>query len=129
MIYERVPTDDPIRQGDIFRNIPRVDFSLSSLAVLFNDEEDPRQMTWRDAVQDAGSSGTVTAIVPIKSVDGIVITQDCDAVRAEYVYLCEVVNFMSATGGNPPSTAKKWQSKITQMARTNHRLFYLPSAS
>jgi hypothetical protein len=32
MIYETVLTTDPIEQGDIFQNIPRVDFSLSSLA-------------------------------------------------------------------------------------------------
>ena len=37
MIYEAVAPDEPIRQGDIFRNIPRVDFSLAALPVMESD--------------------------------------------------------------------------------------------
>ncbi len=88
MIYERVGIQDPLRQGDIFRNIPRVDFSLSSLAV-FDDDNGPRRLTWRDILAETEPSGAVTALLPIKPVDAIVITQDCDAARGEYIHLCQ----------------------------------------
>ena len=127
MIYERVSTQDPIRQGDIFRNIPRVEFSLSSLTVLGTDNE-LRQVTWRDALQETESPDAVAAVLPIKRVDALVITQDCDAARGEYIYLCQIDNYLVATGQNqPPKEAKAWQSLIMRMARTNPRLFYLPS--
>lgn len=127
MIYERVGIQEPLRQGDIFRNVPRVDFSLSSLAV-FNDYDGPRRLTWRDILTETDPSGAATALLPIKPVDAIVVTQDCDAARGEYISLCQINNYLVATGQNQsPKDAKAWQSLIMRMARTNPRLFYLPS--
>jgi hypothetical protein len=121
MIYQTVGPDEPISQGDIFRHVPRVDLSLSNLAVLEDDEA--REGNWREF----GLGAEITVVLPIKSVTGIVITQNCDAQRGEYLSLCQVDPFLSVLGqANPPKNPKNWQSLIITQARTNHRLFFLP---
>lgn len=123
MIYEAVSPGEPIRQGDIFRDIPRVDLSLRRLAVV--EDDDPIETSWAELLAETDSSTPVTAVLPIKRVRGIVITQNCDAVRGEYLALCQLDRF-SEVAGDPPKTAKKWQRKIVQHSRTTLRYFYLP---
>ena len=50
--------------GDIFRHIPRVDFSLSSLAIIDVDDE-AKEMTWRDAIA-LNSSAPISALLAVK---------------------------------------------------------------
>ncbi len=128
MIYEKIDIEIPIRQGHIFRGVPRVDFSLSSMAII--DENDLlRKTTWRDLLVENGDSTAVTAVLPMKSVDAIVITQNCDNMRGEYICLCQIDNYLDVLGIDPPSTPKKWQSLITKHSHDNLRLFYLPADS
>jgi hypothetical protein len=125
MIYESAGGEEPIRQGDIFSNIPRVDLSFATMVIL--DGQEQREIAWKDAVAD--SSSPVVAVLPVKPVTGIVITQDCDTVRGEYICLAEVGDFATATGKTVPTLPKKWQSLIKQHAKTNLRWFYLPAAT
>lgn len=127
MIYESVKPDEPIRQGDIFKNVPRVDLSLANLAVA---EDDNHRLTrWRDLVSEGSTTQGITAVLPIKAVTAIVITQDCDAVRGQYLSLCQMDEYLSALNlKDPPASPKKWQSLIVERARTNPRLVYFPAA-
>src|SRR5262249_45283427 len=124
MIYGSASGDEAIKQGDIFNNILRVDLSFATMAIL--DGEEQRQIAWKDVVTD--SSLPVVAALPVKPVTGIVVTQDCDTVRGEYICLAEVADFATATGKTLPATPKKWQSLIKQHAKTNLRWLYLPAA-
>ncbi len=127
MIYESVKIDDPIRQGDIFRNVPRVDLSLADLVVV--DDDDSRQTTWRDLVLEGSATQGIAAVLPVKAVTAIVITQDCDAVRGKYLSLCQMDEYLTSIGQkDPPKSPKKWQSLIVEQARTNPRLIYFPAA-
>lgn len=125
MIYETPPTNSPIRQGDIFRAIPRVDLNLSKLPVLSGDEslED-------DWLQASAAGDLVTALVAMRPVLAIVITQDCDTVRVDDIALCEINHFEavepSAKGAKPP---KGTMSLITKHARVNLKWYYLPPDS
>ncbi len=127
MIYEPVKLDDPIRQGDIFKNVPRVDLSLANIAVV--DDDDNRQTRWRDLVLEGSATQGVAAVLPVKAVTAIVITQDCDAVRGKYLSLCQMDEYLPSIGHKePPKSPKKWQSLIVEQARTNPRLVYFPAA-
>jgi hypothetical protein len=129
MIYDGVNFADPIQQGDIFRNVPRVDFSLSTIAIIDANDE-ARETSWREALNTHEDSPIISAVLPIKSVIAIAITQNCDAVRGEFLSLCQIDQFLPTIGQKePPKTPKKWQSLITEFARTNQRLFYLPEAA
>lgn len=123
MIYDQVDPSEPIRQGDIFRNVPRVDFSASRLTVL--DEKDCRQTTWIDSVEDGSATEGVAAILPINAVMAIVISQNCDTARGEYVSLCQI-DLFSKVVSTPPTTPKKWADLIVKHSREHLRYFYLP---
>lgn len=48
MIYEFPDETEPIRQGDIFVNLPRIDFSLSEIILV--NENSQRLVQWIDIV-------------------------------------------------------------------------------
>jgi len=124
MIYEFPPRDEPIRQGDIFEHIPHVDISLSKLPVIMG-EHSQILTTWEKV---ATNDDPVLAIVSAKPVNGIVITQDCDAFRAEDITLCEIRPFRTVErrSADLKSSPEKWMKMLTQQARINQKWFYLP---
>lgn len=126
MIYRTVKLDDPIRQGDIFRNVPHFEFSLAQLAIV---EEDQQEITSWDSIIQFGDSEPVTALIAVEPVYAIVITQDCDAARGKDICLAQVDEFLDVTGkrNSPPANPRKWQSLLTEHSKTNLRYFYLPA--
>lgn len=129
MIYLRVDPAEPIQQGDIFRNIPRIDFTLSELAIVGADEE-LSQTSWREVFTQGHSAGPVSALLSIRSVTAIVITQNCDASRGQFISLCQVDDYLEAFNHkDPPKSAKKWKNLIVEKARSNTRFYYLPESS
>jgi hypothetical protein len=123
LIYEYPPDSAPIRQGDIFFNIPRIDISLQTLAVIDADG----QMTaaaWSDIAKEGSP---VAAVAGIRPVAAIVATQDCDAARAPDVTLCEIRPFQEVERKSKDTKSpKSWVNIITQQARLNQKWFYLP---
>lgn len=122
MIYELPASSEPIRQGDIFQYVPRIDFDLAQLPIVAG--ENTLLDDWSRA---SANVDTVTALVAMRKVTAIVITQDCDAVRIEDIALCEISPFEivepMAKGAKYPS---KTVSMITKHARINLKWFYLP---
>jgi hypothetical protein len=123
MIYDQVDNQGPIKQGDIFVGVPRADFSAAELTLIEQDE--CRQTTWSDTLADGSAIEGVAAIIPIKAVMAIVISQNCDTARGEFISLCQIDKF-SAVVSTTPTTPKKWASLIVRHSRDNLRYFYLP---
>ena len=122
MIYEFPDTSAPIRQGDIFVRLPRVDISLNSVLVF--GETGEREAKWAEIAQ---KGEPVNIIVPVRPVAAIVVTQDCDAIRSRDITLCEIRIFKDVERkSKDTSLAKSWKSLITQQARINQKWFYLP---
>jgi hypothetical protein len=125
MIYEFPDEHAPIRQGDIFARLPRVEVSLGHLSLI--GLNGPYKAEWGEV---ADQLTPVNAILPIRPVTAIVINQDCDLVRAQDVTLCEIRHFSDVEGmSKQTKTAKKWASILTQHARLNLKWFYLPPDS
>ncbi len=123
MIYAFPGIEEPIRQGDIFVNLPRIEISLSKIPVLLEDDQTV-EMPWSDI---AVSQQPVTAIFSAKPVTSIVISQNCDAARAPDITLCEIKQFYEVEPNCKNTTSpKSWQSQIVQQARKNQKWFYLP---
>lgn len=124
MIYDFPSESAPIRQGDIFIGLPRVDMSLARIPVI--DENDQQtEMTWKDIVREGKP---VAAVVGIRPVTAIVATQDCDTMRAPDITLCEIRPFQDVERKSKDTrTPKSWVSIITQHARINQKWFYLPA--
>ncbi len=123
MIYEYPPEDAPLRQGDIFHSLPRVDMSLKQMAVV-TAAGTQKEVTWDDIVRDEVA---VAAVLALKPVVAMVVSQDCDASRAPDITLCEIRRFREVERKSKETTApKSWMRIITQQARLNQKWFYLP---
>ena len=122
MIYEFPDQTAPIRQGDIFIGLPRIDLSLEQ--ILLADEEGERIARWEEL---ANQNNPVNIIVPVRPVASIVATQDCDASHSRDITLCEIREFRDVERKSKDTTAaKKWKNLLTQHARINQKWFYLP---
>ena len=128
MIYLPSVPEDPIRQGDIFFSVPRVDISLDRLPVL-RDQDKVAESSWRDLVVPAGvQAEPITAVVSIRPVPAIVLTQDCDAIRSPDIALAEIFPFAEVEGkAKDTKKPEGWVRIITQHARVNQKWFYLPT--
>jgi hypothetical protein len=122
MIYEYPDLGAPIRQGDIFVGIPRIELSLQRVLLAQVDGE--REAKWYEL---AGRTDPFNIIVPVRSVAAIVATQDCDTLHSRDITLCEIREFRDIERkGKDTSAPKKWKNIITQHARINQKWFYLP---
>jgi len=79
MIYDFPNPQAPIRQGDIFRQIPHIEFDPARLLVVADLLK--RQAEVLDWLQIAVRTERTPALVTLRPVYAIVITQDCDAAR------------------------------------------------
>ncbi len=124
MIYDFPDTSEPIRQGDIFIGLPRIELSLDE--VLLVEETDTVYTTWGEVV--ANNNGGINIIVPVRPVTAIVATQDCDATRSPDITLCEIREFREVEKkGKDTTSPKSLINLITQHARINQKWFYLPT--
>ena len=122
MIYTSLSNGDLIRQGDIFVGIPRFDFNLSKFPILVEDH--PEEASWKDVVKEGKPVAALVGVVPVTA---IVISQDCDNLRAPDINLCEIREFRDVERKcKETKKPKSWVKIITQQARLNHKWFYLP---
>jgi hypothetical protein len=122
MIYEFPKSSEPIRQGDIFRYVPRIDFDLAQLPIVAGGNT-----LLDDWSRASANADTVTALVAMRPVAAIVITQDCDTVRIEDIALCEISPFeIVEPKVRDAKYPKGTMSVITRHARVNLKWFYLP---
>ena len=122
MIYEIPDLTAPIRQGDIFIGLPRVDLSLEK--IILADEVGERIANWADL---ANHSKPFDIIVPVRPVASIVATQDCDAIRSRDITLCEIRDFRDVERKSKETKSPiKGKNILTQHARLNQKWFYLP---
>lgn len=126
MIYEVPAADAPIKQGDIFVRLPRLDFSLDGLTVVDRDDpSEPEVVPWQELLEDGKQ--LVTALVAMRPVTAMVITQDCDASRSGLITFCEIREFSEVVNeGKDVTSAKRRMQLITQQAKKNQKYFYLP---
>ena len=125
MIYDFPEQTAPIRQGDIFVGLPRVDLSLEE--ILLVDEGGERIAKWEEL---ANQSNPLNIIVPVRPVASIVATQDCDTIRSRDITLCEIREFRDVEKKSQnTNSAKSWKNILTQHARLNQKWFYLPPSA
>lgn len=125
MIYQQVEPDAPIRQGDIFHDVPLLELpSLTAIPLV--REESVERASWQELVGE--QSDAISCVATIRRVTGIVLTQDCDAIRAAELSLCEIRPFVEvAPGAEKAERPKSFVGFIVKQARINYKWFYLPA--
>jgi hypothetical protein len=122
LIYLPSAVSDPIRQGDIFSGVPRLDVSLGKVVVA--DDGNLTEQKWEVLAQQRKPITILAAARPVKA---IVVSQDCDALRAPDITLCEIRLFQDVERKSKDTKAPKaWKNILTQHARVNQKWFYLP---
>lgn len=125
MLYRRPIVNEPIRQGDIFRAVPKIDFNPSNATLV--DESGYSRTSWPLSATETDDEEDLTFLVVVRPVTAIVVTQDCDALRQEFLTLCEINDFrIVERKAEKTKDAKGWVSLITRQARVNLKWFYLP---
>jgi hypothetical protein len=122
VIYDFPDATAPIRQGDIFVGLPRIELSLKKMPILVDESMEER--AWEEI---AKSKEPVTAVFAVRPVAAIVANQDCDTRHGRDITLCEIGEFREVERKSQDTTSpKKWVKIITQHARINQKWFYLP---
>jgi hypothetical protein len=94
--------------------------------ILEPTEGGGREIDWIQVAQSQSDEPLLTT-VRVKPVVGIVITQDCDALRIENITLCEIRPFQDVERKIQSSTSLKgYVNIVTQHARINQKWYYLP---
>jgi hypothetical protein len=123
VIYDFLLENEPLRQGDIFAPLPRVDYKLADLKII-DEEGNQIREHWQQLCAHPQSQ---TALVAINPVPAILVTQDCDVIRAPDLTFCEIRRFTEVESKAKQTTSpKSWMSIITQHARLNLKWFYFP---
>ena len=126
MIYEFPALECPLRQGDIFSGLPRVEISLRRIPIVTPTGEQ-MEAPWEEIMRDGNP---ITAVLAVNPVTAIIISQDCDAFQAPDITLCEIRSFRVVERKSENITSvKSWVKIITQQARLNQKWFYLPPDS
>jgi hypothetical protein len=125
LIYKFPPPEEAIRQGDIFVKMPRIDIPPLKALPILDEKGNELVKSWKEiAVQ----GDPVIIGVAVRPVAAIVITQDCDAIRAPEIVLCEIQPFAQVEGRAKNLTnPERLINVITQHARINQKWFYLPA--
>jgi hypothetical protein len=122
MIYEYPDEAAPLRQGDIFLGIPRIDLSLQE--VLLAERDGERIANWEELARRNRPANIIVAVRPVAA---IIATQDCDTIHSRDITLCEIREFREVERkSKDTNTPKSWKNIITQQARINQKWFYLP---
>ena len=130
-MYSKFKNDEPIRQGDIFRLLPRIELLLGdgSWPYIYelSDKDGEKEIDWKTYAQ-TGKNEPKLISVSLKSSYGIVISQDCDASRnlniafAEIKQLNEIDEFKDLNEDVKPKTVI---NVVTDHTRKNQKWYYL----
>jgi hypothetical protein len=121
VIYDLTKLQDDIRQGDIFIGLPRIDISLERILLIGEDSDE--ETSWRELL--SRQNQPVTLAVAARPVTAIVITQDCDTLRASQITLCEI-RPLDEVVKDLGSTTAKFVKNVPRQSRQNLKWFYLP---
>ena len=124
MIYDYPNNNEPIRQGDIFLGIPKVEIEFASGLPTCSATNEMERIPWEDIVE---SGGAAPALLPVLPVPAIVASQNCDARRAADITLCEIKELAQIEKDyDNISNLRKRVNFITRQACVNLKWFYLP---
>jgi hypothetical protein len=127
MIYDHIAAVEALEQGDIFSRLPKVELELDDL--ILPEVSDSGLVQFRKVpwIELQSSDVATRAVVAVRRVTGILITQTCDAARAEALSFCEVGSFYDVVPGIDPATKiAKLVKALTKEGKDDQRWYYLP---
>ncbi len=129
-MYTTLGIDEPIRQGDIFRYLPKIEILLGESNLPLVTELQDTGSIPVDWLERAEFKEYLSANIQVKPVFGIVISQDCDASRDYEITFAEIKPFSEFyVGFGETMKPKSRVSIITTHAQENYKWYYLKKNS
>ena len=124
--YQRVPDANDIKQGDIFSSLPFLAINSPKITEVIAEGQEPvyKEIDLNDYVGDTKESKTLVIKSEIRP--GIVITQNCDMLRSEYISYCAIRPFDEIEKNFSPNNQKKQVEFLTKTYINRAKYFYLP---
>jgi hypothetical protein len=124
--YYKKKREVQIEQGDIFSNLPF--FNINSNIVRFldpNETDYDRKEINLNEYEPAGDGIIKNVVANLLFKPGIVITQNCDALRSTYISFCEIKKFDDPHYFERNTELKKIDF-LMQKYEHKEKYFYLP---
>lgn len=127
-MYSTLNKDRPIRQGDIFRCLPKVDVLMgdANFPLFFEQQEvGQKAIDWPSFAE---SEKPLIILGSVKSVLGIVISQDCDASKSVNIAFAEIKpikEFGTFKDIKEPISAHKVCDLVGDHTRKNQKWYFL----
>ncbi|KKK42306.1 hypothetical protein LCGC14_0543410 [marine sediment metagenome] len=118
MIYKELSLSDDLQQGDIFTELPFSYFDLDALFV-YTDDSTFGEISWKDLTKE-----DIQILADIEKVYAIILSQDCDCLREEYISLIVVSEWKKDY-----KKSNKWREEIIKLNRSRPSKMYLPPDS
>lgn len=125
MIYTFPTLSDPIKQGDIFVDIPCIQFEPGKLYILEQEQDKISSISWDELVFEKKD---VAAVLGVSLVPAIVASQNCDTQRKDYITLCEIIKItkVKAFENIEEKTLRNVAKDLVKHNREKPEIFYLP---
>lgn len=123
MFYKNVGENEAIKQGDIFYDLPFIEFDLERISTINQAGQIVNGQKWE---QVKGILNNHIVGFKVISVSGIVVSQDCDNLRNDFISFARVRPLSEVTNQNP-QTDLNWAKLIKNgPAEASYQWFYLP---
>ncbi|MDD2681090.1 MAG: hypothetical protein PHE20_03255 [Patescibacteria group bacterium] len=127
--FYKIPvTEDDLNQGDIFESIPFVQLDSKIVTQMVETENDLKTMDISSHVPDEDQK-TDLVVASIMWKPGIVISQNCDATREEYISFCEIRRLEDTDKDYAQIAHKSVERKIEYLSKKEYqhqfKYFYL----
>lgn len=132
MVYELVDNNQPIQQGDIFKDLPIPFISIEKETLIYErDSAKADKKSIKRAFQSSSCS-LINASFTLQRGYGIVITQNCDAIRDPRISFCfidKLFEIYPTEERSRPKNTKSWASFLSGQVHNNPGIFYLPPST
>jgi len=123
--YEGVPSSTNIEQGDIFNNLPFLNLKSTTISEVIPEGND---ITYKDfdLTQYVAGDEIKNVVVAADIQPGIIITQNCDLLRSDFVSFCKIRPYEDVEKENTSPKLNKRVKFLTENYAHKAKYFYLP---
>ncbi len=128
--YTEVEEKTDLEQGDIFSSLPflTLDSTLMNEVIPVSDSElSFREIDLKDYVETSDDSRNIVIKADIQP--GIVITQNCDILRSDYVSFCAIRRYTDIEKTDTSTNQSRKIEFLTKTYANKTKYFYLPKSS
>ncbi len=123
--YQKILESDNFSQGDIFLNLPFLKLDTTKIIQVIAEGEDfkHKESDLLDITGDTDGYVKESVLVDAEIRPGIIITQNCDLFRTDYISYCAIKEYKSE---NVSAKEGRKENNIAKFSDEDKKTFFLP---